>query len=180
MCLNNSIQTIQFLNWAIRKGRPQVAMYMNNRYLNFFAEHSVCRSQDLLFRALFWGDTILYGSYFKWLRKSPLPPLLHRNSFAENNKEVFAHGKISRKVLFLQNITCLIAKYDKCDTCWRCDEYLCILPHCSGKVNRAWSVTLLLVIHMMTYECLYDGDDDNYIYEFCCGGDDDDLWVAWW
>ena len=36
-------------------------------------------------------------------------------------------------------------------------------------------MTLLLVIHMMTYECPYDGDDDNYIYEFCCGGDDDDL-----
>ena len=26
-------------------------------------------------------------------------------------------------------------------------------------------MTLLLVIHMMTYECLYDGDDDDYIYE---------------
>ena len=29
------------------------------------------------------------------------------------------------------------------------------------------------------------GDDDNYIHEFVyktcgCGGDDDDLWVAWW
>ena len=34
-------------------------------------------------------------------------------------------------------------------------------------------MTLLLVIHMMTYECPYDGDDDDYIYEFCCGGDDD-------
>ena len=37
-------------------------------------------------------------------------------------------------------------------------------------------MTLLLVIHMMTYECPYDGDDDNYIYEFCCGGVDKDLY----
>ena len=27
-------------------------------------------------------------------------------------------------------------------------------------------MTLLLVIHMMTYECPYDGDDDNYLHSF--------------
>ena len=55
----------------------------------------------------------------------------------------------------------------------RYDEYLCILPHCSEKVNRAWSVTALLVIHMMTYECRHDDDDDDY---------DDEIWASsqWW
>ena len=53
---------------------------------------------------------------------------------------------------------------------WRCqkvDEYVCILPQCSEKVNRAWSVTALLVIHMMTYD--HDDDDEN-----------DDIQAWWW
>ena len=56
--------------------------------------------------------------------------------------------------------------YDDDQRCRRTYDAKCILPHCSGKVNRAWSVTALLVIHVMTYERPHS--------------DDDDIWQWWW